>query len=318
MTAVPPSRPAMHRPTVVSLIASATEIVNGLGMTDHLVGISHECDYPESILDRPVLCSSKVDPTLPSHVIDTDVRALVHNGLSVYSVDVEGLQRIRPDVILTQDHCEVCAVSLSDVEDALCAIDLKDTRVCSLHPRDLADVRADFGRVAEALGVPERGESLLNNFDRQLEQLRARTRDLPRPRVALVEWLAPPMIAGGWMTELAELAGLQPVIVEDSSHFEQVDWTRIADEDPEWVLVLPCGFNVKRSRTEMEAPDVAAGLRSVRAVQEGRCVILDGHSYLNRPSPRLMESAEMLAAAVHGDALPDLRDKHRSVLEGWR
>ncbi len=310
--------PNPGHPTVVSLIASATEIVHGLGMTDHLVGISHECDHPASILDRPVLCSSKVDPTLPSDVIDRDVRALVHNGLSVYSVDVDGLQSIRPDVILTQDHCEVCAVSLSDVEDALCAIDLNDTRVCSLHPRDLADVRADFGRVADALGVPERGQALVEDFDARLEALRARTRVLPRPRVALIEWLAPPMIAGGWMTELADIAGLQPVIVEDSSHFAEVDWERIAREDPDWVLVLPCGFNVARSRAEMVDSAVATGLRSIRAVKEGRCVILDGHSYLNRPSPRLVESAEMLAAAVHGEALPDLYEKHRAVLDLWR
>lgn len=287
-------------------------------MTDHLVGISHECDHPPEISDRPVLCASKVDSSASSAIIDRDVRALVHDGLSVYSVDVDALQRIRPDVILTQDHCEVCAVSLSDVEDALCAIDLDDTRLCSLHPRDLNDVRADFRKVASAVGVPERGETLVADFDAGLERLRARTARLTRPRVALVEWLAPPMIAGGWMPQLAEYAGITPVIVDDASHFEEVDWARVQDEDPEWVLVLPCGFNVARSIDEMRAPEVAQGLRSLRAVREGRCMVLDGHSFLNRPSPRLVESAEMLAAAVHGDALPDLARAHAPFIRGWR
>jgi len=305
-------------PSIVSLIASATEIVAGLGMTDHLVGISHECDWPPRIRGLPILCRSKVDPLLPSHVIDRDVRALVRDGLSVYAVEVEALQRLRPDVILTQDHCEVCAVSLKDVEEALCALDLPESRVCSLHPRTLADVRGDFLRVAEAVGRPEEGLALVARFDARLEALEARTRDLPAPRVVLVEWLAPPMIAGGWMPPLARMAGLQPIIVEDEGHFQEVDWARIAAQDPDWVLILPCGFHVDRSLVEMEAPEVAEGLRSIRAVREGSCRVLDGHSFLNRPSPRLAESAEILAAVVHREALPDLAREHAAFIREWR
>jgi hypothetical protein len=144
-------------PTIVSLIASATEIVAGLGLTHHLVGISHECDWPLEIRDRPILCRSKVDPLLPSHVIDRDVRALVRDGLSVYAVEVEALQRLRPDVILTQDHCEVCAVSLKDVEEALCALDLPETRVCSLHPRTLGMSGATSSGWRRRWGAPTKG-----------------------------------------------------------------------------------------------------------------------------------------------------------------
>jgi len=304
-------------PRVVSLIASGTEIVAGLGMADHLVGRSHSCDHPPVVASLPVLSEAKVDPSLPSGAIDRDVRTIVERSLSVYRIDVDRLVALAPDVIVTQDHCEVCAVSLSDVEDALSTLDLGDVRVCSLRPRSLADVREDIRAVASALGVAGRGESLVTEMDDRLERLRSRTVELvgpagaaTRPRVALVEWLDPPMIAGGWMPELARIAGGEPVLVTDVVHSPEVRWTDIAEGDPDVVVVLPCGFDVRRSIGEMEVAAVREGLRSIRAVREGRCVVVDGHAYLNRPSHRLAESAELLAGALHPWALPDLAERY--------
>ncbi|MDT8370255.1 MAG: ABC transporter substrate-binding protein, partial [Longimicrobiales bacterium] len=291
-------------PSIVSLIASATEIVDGLGYFNHLVGVSHECDHPEGVADLPRLSAPKVDPERPSAEIDRDVRRLVEDGLSVYAVDVELLQELAPDVIVTQDHCEVCAVSLSDVEDALCALDLPDTVVCSLHPRDLDDVREDIRKVAAVIGDPPAGERLVERIDGRLDALSRTTRDAQPPRVALIEWLAPPMVAGGWMPDLARAAGAEPIIVTDSKHFETVDWDRIAREDPDVVVVLPCGFELPRTLQEIEEPAVRAGLASVRAVREGRLLVLDGNAYFNRPGPRLADSAELLAAWLHPDLFP--------------
>lgn len=295
---------------IVSLIASATEILNGLGYFDRLVGVSHECDYPAGVHDLPRLSRPKVDPQASSADIDVGVRELVRDGLSVYAVDVEELQRLAPDVIVTQDHCEVCAVSLADVEDALCAIDLPDTRVVSLHPRDMDDVRTDFRKVAGALGDPEAGERLVAEMDGRIAAVASSSARLERPRVALIEWLAPPMVAGGWMPDLTRVAGGEPIIVTDSKHFETVDWQRLADEDPDAVVVVPCGFGVDRTMKELNDAEIRAGLMQIRAVREGNLRVLDGNAYFNRPGPRLADSTELLAAALHPQRFPDFAERY--------
>ena len=304
---------------VVTLIASATEIVAELGLADQLVGISHECDYPSEVLDLPRLSAPKVDPELSSAEIDRGVREIVRDGLSVYRVNVSELERLRPDVIVTQDHCEVCAVSLSDVEEALCALDLPDTRVYSLHPGDLDDVRRDIVTVANGLRVPERGQKLVASFDERLRGVADRAARASEPvRIALLEWLAPPMVAGGWMPQIARIAGAQPVIVESPGRFSEVTWADIASADPDLVVVLPCGFDVPRSLKELEAPDVAAGIRGIRAVREGRCYVVDGNAYFNRPGPRLANSAEVLASVAHPSLFPDHLERYSGEIVQWR
>jgi len=306
-------------PRIVSLIASATEIVAALGMGDRLVGISHECDFPEEVLDRPRLSAPKLDPSAPSAEIDRDVRALVSEGLSVYRVDVDALQRVRPDVIVTQDHCEVCAVSLADVEAAVCGLELPGTSVCSLHPGVLEDVRRDFRRVAASLGVPERGERLVADFDERLEGVRRRVVEagVEPLRVVILEWLEPPMVAGGWMPELAVIAGARPLVVEEPGHFRQVGWSDVELAEPEAVLLLPCGFDVARSLAELTEPTTAAALRSLEAVREGRCFVLDGNAFFNRPGPRLADSAELLAAVLHPAVFPGVRERYAGAWTTW-
>ena len=203
------------RPRVVSLIASGTEIVAALGMGQRLVGRSHSCDYPNWVKRLPILTKPKVDPDAPSSEIDAAVRRLVSSSHSVYEIDSDGLARLRPEVIVTQDQCEVCAVSLRDVEEAVLCLAMPEVEICTLLPRDLADVRRDFLRVAKALGVPERGEALLGRFDARLQQLRDRARRLPIRRLVMIEWLDPPMVAGGWMPELARIAGAEPLLIDE-------------------------------------------------------------------------------------------------------
>lgn len=323
MDATSPSRLCTHAvgsdssdlvPRIVSLIASGTEIVAGLGMVSHLVGRSHSCDHPPEVRGLPVLSEAKMDPSRASGEIDRDVRTLVEEGLSVYRVDVDALGALEPDVIVTQDHCEVCAASLSDVEDALCALNLPGTEVCSLQPRSLDDVCSDVARVARALGVPGRGDALVREMDRCLEDLERRVAGIETvrsgPSVALVEWLDPPMVAGHWMPELARVAGAHPLLVTEAGHSPQVTWSDLAESDPDILVLLPCGFDVARTLEEIRNPRVAEGLRSIPAFREDRWVVLDGHSYLNRPSQRLTESAELLAAALHPRALPDLAERY--------
>lgn len=292
MTAAPPLR-------IVSLLSSATETACALGLADQIVGISHECDAPAEILDRPRLSSTKVDPSASSASIDAHVRTLVRSALSIYEVDEARLADLAPDLILTQDHCAVCAVTLDDVEAACRSLAGHDARVVSTRPENLDGIRADFRRIAEAAGVRERGEALVARFDARLEEVRRRVAGGAPVRVALIEWIDPPMVAGGWMPEIAKIAGARPILLEEPGHFLTVDWDRIAAEDPDVVMVLPCGFGVERTLEELDGSRGAATLRRLRATVEGRTFAVDGNAFFNRPGPRIAESAEILAAACH-------------------
>jgi len=303
---------------IVTLIASATETVCALDLRDQLIGRSHECDHPASVKTLPVLSRPKVNPGQPGAVVDRQVRDIVRDGLSVYSIEVGELERLKPDLIVTQDHCEVCAVSLKDVEDALCSITNMDASICTLHPGNLADVRRDFQAVADAAGVSERGRGLVARFDHTLAQLATQVRGFPQPKVALIEWLEPPMIAGGWMPELARIAGTEPVIVTQPDAFQTVTWDDIAAADPDIAVILPCGYDVEKTLTELRQRELADMVRKIPAVANNRCFVADGNAYFNRPGPRLADSAELLAAIAHSDRLPHLVDRYAGTYTVWQ
>jgi iron complex transport system substrate-binding protein len=289
---------------VASLIPSGTEIVSALGMAHTLVGRSHACDYPPEVGSLPVLSRPRVDPTRPGAEIDEAVRRLLRSGDSIYEIDLDAIRACAPDVVITQDHCDVCAVSLGDVEAAAACAQLTGALLCSLHPHDLPGVQEDFMRVASALGVEGRGSRLVGAFRARLDALEdGVVRGAVRPRVAFVEWLEPPMVAGGWIPELARIAGLDPVIVEDSRSFAEVSWADVAHAAPDGLLLLPCGFSVARTMAELERPLVQAGVDLVSAGTRLGCYVVDGDALFNRPGPRLADSAELLAALFRPGAL---------------
>ncbi len=290
---------------IVSLIASASEILCALGLEERLVGISHECDHPVSITGLPRLSEPKLDPRAPSADIDQRVRDLVSEGLSIYRIDVDRLQALKPDLIVTQDQCAVCAVSLRDVEDACRLLTGLDCRVVSCEPHCLADIDADVRKIAEAAGVREAGEALIREMRATLDGVRQRTRGLERPRVACVEWMDPPMIGGGWVPELVEAAGGRPLIVDEPVRFRQVTWDEIEAADPEVVVVMPCGFPIDQTRGELNAGgEVPERLAALEATANGRTVLVDGNAWFNRPGPRLVQSAEILEAVFHPGTRP--------------
>jgi iron complex transport system substrate-binding protein len=288
-------------PSIVSLLPSATEIVCALGLREKLVGISHECDFPADVRGLPMLSAPKLDPSRPSAEIDRSVRALLETTLSVYQVDLDGLLALRPDLIVTQSQCEVCAVPQADVDSACAELGLASV-VCSLSPTALDEVLEDFRRVARAAGVVRRGDDLVAAVTERFAVVRAAASGRRRPRVALIEWLDPPMIAGGWMPELLGIAGGAPVIVDEPRRFATVSWADIAAAEPEIVVLLPCGFDVARCLRELEVPSVAEPLRALPATRAGRTYVVDGNAYFNRPGPRLADSAELLARIVAPEA----------------
>jgi iron complex transport system substrate-binding protein len=285
---------------VASLLPSTTEIACALGFRDALVGRSHECDHPQGIESLPVLTEPKLDASRPSREIDARVKTLVRDGLSVYRVDAERLRALAPDVILTQDQCEVCAASLSDVEAALRDWTGRQPRVISLDPRTLADVWGDLGRVAVALGAPERGHALQASLSDRITALAERAgRSGDRPRVACIEWIDPLMAAGNWMPELVALAAGENLFGATGTHSPWLAWSDVRDADPDVLVLLPCGFDVARTRRELGPLRAQPGFAALRAVREGRVYLTDGNQYFNRPGPRLVESLEILCELLH-------------------
>ncbi|HKA88685.1 MAG TPA: cobalamin-binding protein [Haliangiales bacterium] len=284
---------------IVSLIASATEIVSALGFEGDLVGRSHECDYPPGVARLPAVTEPKFPTDGTSYAIDQRVKAILQEGLSVYRVHADALAALRPDVIVTQDQCRVCAVSLDDVEGALCAFVGTRPRVVSLQPDCLADVWADIRRVAAALGARERGEALVASLQARMAAVVEAARPLPRVSVATIEWIDPLMAAGNWMPELIDMAGGTSLFGEAGKHSPWMTFDALAAADPDVIFVSPCGFDLARTRAEMPALARTPGWSELRAVRGGRVVLADGNQYFNRPGPRLAESLEILAEALH-------------------
>lgn len=302
------------QPRIVSLICSATEIVAALGHRDGLVGRSHECDFPPGVEALPALTEPRFDTGGTSADIDKRVKDILSAGLAVYDVDERRLQELAPDVIVTQDQCDVCAVSLADVEKAVRGWTGRDTRVVSLKPEKLADLWDDIGAVARAVGAEDQGARLVADLKNRMAVLSDRAQALgERPRTAIVEWIDPLMTGGNWMPELVNLAGGENLLSEAGKHSEWITWEALAAADPEVIVVSPCGYGIDRAASEMPSLEARPGWSDLSAVRNGRVAIADGHQFFNRPGPRLAESLEILAEILHPQAF-DFGWKGR----GWR
>jgi iron complex transport system substrate-binding protein len=251
------------------------------------------------VLELPALTAPKFEVEGSSADIDARVRAIVRDGLSVYRVDAEALAALEPDVIVTQDHCQVCAVSLADVEAATCTWVHRPVETVSLKPDSLADVYADIARVALALGVEEAGRALVADMQRRLAAVRAQVTGRVRPRVAFIEWVEPLMAGGNWMPELIELAGGRNLFGEAGKHSDWMQWDELVAAAPEAIVVAPCGYGLERCLEELPLLQAKPGWAGLPAVRDGRVHFADGNAYFNRPGPRLAESAEMLAEMIH-------------------
>ncbi|HUP20000.1 MAG TPA: ABC transporter substrate-binding protein [Gemmatimonadota bacterium] len=296
---------------MVSLLASATEIVCALGFRGALVGRSHECDRPAGVESLPRVTEPRFPTDGTSYQIDQRVKAIVQEALSVYRVDAEALRHLEPDLIVTQTQCAVCAVSRDDVDLALAEWTGARPAVVSLEPNALADVHADVRRVAEALGAPARGEALVAEMTARMEAVAARAAAIgARPRVACVEWIEPLMAAGNWMPELVAMAGGESVFGEPGVHSPWIGWEDVVAADPDVLFVSPCGFDLARTRTEMGGLTGRPGWSDLRAVRAGRVALADGVAWFHRPGPRLAESVEILAEILHpGASAPTWRGR---------
>ncbi|HLJ91564.1 MAG TPA: cobalamin-binding protein [Gemmataceae bacterium] len=287
---------------IISLIASATEIVCALGFEGQLVGRSHECDFPASVQRLPICTAPKFPTEGSSSEIDQRVKAIVQEGLSVYRVDAQMLRALQPNVIITQTQCEVCAVSLGDVQRALGSWLGPSPHLVSLAPNDLADAWTSMRQVAEALAVPERGSQLIASLQQRMAAIMEKARTLPkRPTVACLEWIEPLMAAGNWMPELVEMAGGVNLFGVAGKHAPWMSWPELCAQDPEVLVIMPCGFEIERSRRDLSALSDQPEWPRLRAVRNQQVYLADGNQYFNRPGPRLVESLEILAEILHSE-----------------
>jgi len=290
----------MYQQKIISLLPSATEIVCALGLQDNLVGRSHECDFPEGVANLPVCTEANIPDGLSSAEIDAKVKEILSDALSVYTVKKEVIKSLAPDVIITQAQCEVCAVTLAEVEQALENYLDKPVQIISLQPNSLNDILADITTIAEALGATEAGEQLVEELDERVNIIRHKLKFMEnKPTVACIEWLEPFIISGNWVPELVSIAGGVPVLAKAGKHSPYVEWGEILAQDPEIIILMPCGFSIERTMREVYLLLQQQGFNDLKAVKNNRVYIADGNHYFNRPGPRIVDSLEILAEIIH-------------------
>ncbi|GAC1389602.1 MAG: cobalamin-binding protein [Vulcanimicrobiaceae bacterium] len=295
---------------IVSLLPSATEILFALGIGDQVVGVTHECDYPKEALRLPHLTSSALPEAGSSAEIDRHVRESIHSGSSLYNLDSDLLEELRPDLIITQELCKVCAVSYEIVDRAAKRLS-SDPRVISLEPSSLEDVYANI----TTIGALTQSQAAAQDLVGRLQQ---RARSLPdghphhatraHPRTLVLEWTDPPMSGGHWTPGLVELAGGLPVLSNPGANSSVIGWKAIADESPDVVLIAPCGFNLKTTLRAIDDLQATPEFTHLRAYREGRVFAIDGNAFVNRPGPRLVETAEIFAACIHAEPHEEIID----------
>ena len=284
---------------VLSLIASSTEIVYALGCGDNLVGRSHECDFPEKVKSLPHCTQPRFEVEGSSKEIDDRVKATLQSALSVYEVDEVMLADLDPDIIITQSQCEVCAVSLDDVESAVESLSGKKPKIISLQPNSLADIWNDIKLVSRGLDVEDRGLQLIKTMKDKIQKLNQSVKDLPFQTVACIEWIDPLMAAGNWVPTLVELAGGQNLFGEAGKHSPWMDFEALKAKDPDVIIVMPCGYNISKTIQEMKVLTDHPQWESLNAVKQARVYITDGNQYFNRPGPRIIDSLEILMEILH-------------------
>ena len=299
---------------IVTLIPSATEIVAFLGEKKSIIGRSHECDYPRDLNNIIKLTSPKINVHGTSGEIDKEINTILENSLSVYKVDVKELKSLDPDFIVTQAHCEVCAVSFSEVENIVGKHLNKKTKIISLQPNSLDEVFDDIKRVAKVLKVNDsKSSKLIESLKIRLKEIQNKTKEQQKPKIACIEWIDPLMIAGNWIPEMVSISGGEDVFGKPGNNSHWIKFNKIKEHDPDIIIFLPCGFNIKKTEKELDRLlKKNSSWSTLKAFKNKKLFVADGNQFFNRPGPRLIESVEIFAEIIH----PELFDfKHKK--KGW-
>ena len=299
---------------IVTLIPSATEIVAFLGMKDSIVGRSHECDYPKDLKNITKLTSPKINIEGSSSEIHQQINKILENSLSVYKVDIEELKKLEPDVVITQAHCEVCAVSLSEVEEIVTNHLNEKTKIISLQPNTLKEIFDDFYRVSRGLNLEKLNtENLIKPLKNKLENIEILGARQKRYKVACIEWIDPLMAAGNWIPEMVKISGGEDIFGKKGKDSHWIKFDEIKKKDPDIIIFLPCGYDINKTNNEVKKLfDKEAKWKNLKAYNNNKIFIVDGNQFFNRPGPRIIESLEIFAEIIH----PDIFNFNHKI-EGW-
>ena len=297
---------------VLSLLSSTTEIIYALGCGDRLVGRSHECDYPEEVSELPICTIPKFNVDGTSREVDDEVKSLVQSALSIYYINEKLLKELKPDIIFTQSQCEVCAVSVSDVENALKNITGLSSRVISVEPNSVEDIFNDILTIAEILNVRKKGKELVELIKAKIDSTEKLVYQKSSPSVAAIEWIDPLMAAGNWVPQLIRVAGGKNLFGEEGKHSPWMKYNDLVEQDPEIIIVMPCGYDIKKSLIEIKTLESKKGWGSLKAVRNRNVYITDGNQFFNRPGPRIIESLEILLEIIHSDF-----SESKHIDSGW-
>ena len=286
---------------IVTLIPSATEIVTFLGKKNSIVGRSHECDYPKDLNKIKKLTSPKINVKGTSGEIHQEITEILENSLSVYKVDVNELKKLKPDVVVTQAHCEVCAVSFSEVEEIVTNHLNKNTQIISLQPNTLNDVFDDIKRVAKGLNIDEiKTKNLIKPLEERLKSIKIKSSKKKKRTVACIEWINPLMVAGNWIPEMVEISGGEDIFGKSGKNSHWIKFDEIQKYDPEVIIFLPCGYDIEKTKNEVENLfNKQNKWNMLNAFKNKEIYIVDGNQFFNRPGPRLLESLEIFAEIIH-------------------
>jgi len=290
---------------ICSLLPSATEIVCSLGLSDRLVGVTHECDFPPAARQKPRVTSSVIDSEgLSGAEIDQAVRDSLAEEATIYHLDRDLLDHLRPDLILTQELCDVCAVGTDLVRETVATL-VSPPMVVSLEPRTLNEVLESVLTVGRLTGTQQRAAELVQQLQKRLDRVREAVRERPVVPALTLEWVDPVFVGGHWVPEMVRIAGGRDVLGRAGQPSRQVTWREVADSRPEVVIAMPCGFGLERSAEELSRAALPSEWDGSAAVRADRVFVVDGSSYFNRPGPRLIEGVEILASLLHPDVFRD-------------
>lgn len=297
---------------VLSLLSSTTEVVYALGCEDQLVGRSHECDYPPAVMSLPICTKPKFNVDGSSIEVDGQVKSILQNALSVYYINEDLLKELKPDIILTQSQCEVCAVSEKDVKSVVKNITGINPDIISVEPNSVKDIFKDIKIIAEALNVVDKGADLIDFMKNRIRTLKKSYDVKSELTVAAIEWIDPLMAAGNWVPELIEMAGGINLFGEAGKHSPWMEYKDLIEKDPHTIIIMPCGYNIQKSIIEIDSLIKQKGWKEINAVQNDKVYITDGNQFFNRPGPRIIESLEILIEIFHND-----KTDFKHIDSGW-